>query len=197
MTTITITELAGLLSVTAPYDKRFVSAARRAGGRWNRDAKAWTFDARDRAAVEAALARCYGWAPQGAQTGDFRITLTSSNAGDREVRLLGRRVARRWRRDDDVTIGEGVAVVTGDFPSRAGSLSRPAILDPGDGDVTLVVRDLPLTVMGDEDLVETYQVAPVPAAEQDLEALRTERAQLVRRLAEIDALLAAAEAVGD
>lgn len=195
--TVTISELAGMISITAPYSADFVRQARRVGGRWNRDAKAWTFDARDRAAVEAALARCYGWAPQGAQTGDFRITLTSSNAGDREVRLLGRRVARRWRRDDDVTIGEGVAVVTGDFSSRAGSLSRPAILDPGDGDVTLVVRDLPLTVMGDEDLVETYQVAPVPAAEQDLEALRTERAQLVRRLAEIDALLAAAEAVGD
>lgn len=197
MTTITITELAGLLSVTAPYDKRFVSAARRAGGRWNRDSRAWVFDTRSRAAVEAALARCYGWAPQGAQTGDFRITLTSSNAGGREVRILGRRVARRWRRDDDVALGEGVAVIDGDFPGRAGSLSRPAVLDPGDGDVTLVVRDLPLSVMADEDLVETYQVAPVPAAEQELGALRAERDRLVRRVAEIDALLAAAEAVGD
>ena len=195
--TVTISELAGMISITAPYSADFVRQARRAGGRWNRDAKAWTFDARDRAAVEEALADCYGWAAQGAQTGDFRITLTSSNAGDREVRILGRRVALRWRRDDDVVLGEGVAVTAGDFPSRAGSLSRPAILDPGDGDVTLVVRDLPLTVMGDEDLVATYPVAPVAAAEQELGALRAERDRLVRQVAEIDALLAAAEAVGD
>lgn len=197
MDAITVTELDNTISVTAPYDAAFVRQARRAGGRWNRQARSWVFDARDRGAVEAALAECYGWAPQGAQTGDFRITLTSSNAGGREVRILGRRVARRWRRDDDVALGEGVAVVDGDFPSRGGSHSSPAVLDPGDGDVTLVVRDLPLTVMGDEDLVETYQVAPVPAAEQDLGALRAERDRLVRRLAEIDALLAAAEAVGD
>lgn len=197
MAAITISELGGMISVTAPYSADFVREARRAGGRWNRSARSWVFDARDRGAVVAALAECYGWAPQGAQTGDFRITLTSSNAGGREVRILGRRVARRWRRDDDVALGDGVAVVDGDFPSWGGSHSSPAVLDPGDGDVTLVVRDLPTAVMADEDLVETYQVAPVAAAEQDLEALRTERAQLVRRLAEIDALLAAAEAVGD
>lgn len=197
MTTITITELAGLLSVTTPYDKEFVSAARRAGGRWNRQARAWVFDARERAAVEAALAECYGWAPGGAATGDFHVTLTARNAGGREVRLMGRTIARRWRRDDDVALGEGVAVVAGDFSGRGGSLSQPAVIGWGDEDVTLIVRDLPLTVLADEDLVATYQVAPVPAAEQDLGALRAERDRLVRRVAEIDALLAAAEAVGD
>lgn len=198
MTTITITELAGLLSVVAPYDKKFVAAARRAGGRWNRDAKSWVFDARDRGAVEAALTECYGWAPAGAPTGDFRITLTSSNAEGREVRLMGRTIARRWRRDSTVVIGEGVAVIDGDFPSRAGSLSRPAILDMGDAPVTLVVRDLPVSVMADEDLVETYAITPAPAAaadlaDADLEDLRAEREKLLRRLAEIDALLADAD----
>ena len=111
---------------------------------------------------------------------------------------MGRTVARRWRRDSTVVIGEGVAVIDGDFPSRAGSLSRPAILDMGDAPVTLVVRDLPASVMADEDLVETYKVTPVPdaaagLADADLEDLRAERARLIRRLAEIDALLEAAD----
>lgn len=198
MATITITELAGLLSVVAPYDKKFVAAARRAGGKWSRDARAWVFDARDRGAVEAALTECYGWAPAGAPTGDFHVTLTSSNAGDKEVRIMGRAIARRWRRDSTVVIGEGVAVVTGDFPGRAGSLSRPAILDMGDAPVTLVVRDLPVSVMADEDLVSAYAITPAPdaaadLADADLEDLRAERAQLMRRLAEIDALLADAD----
>ena len=198
MATITITELAGMISVVAPYSADFVRQARRAGGRWNRNAKSWVFDARDRGAVEAALSSCYGWAPAGAPTGDFRITLTSGNAGDKEVRIMGRTVARRWRRDSTVVIGEGVAVIDGDFPSRAGSLSRPAILDMGDAPVTLVVRDLPASVMADEDLVETYKVTPVPdaaagLADADLEDLRAERARLIRRLAEIDALLEAAD----
>jgi len=198
MDTITITELADMVSVVAPYDAAFVREARRAGGRWNRDAKSWIFDARNKPAVEAALSSCYGWAPAGAPTGDFHVTLTAHNAGDKEVRLMGRTVARRWRRDSTVVIGEGVAVVDGDFPSRAGSLSRPAILDMGDAPVTLVVRDLPTTILDDEDLVETYEVTPVPdaaagLADADLEDLRAERARLVRRLAEIDALLADAD----
>lgn len=198
MATITITELAGMISVSAPYSADFVHQARRAGGRWNRDAKAWIFDARDRAAVEAALTDCYGWAPAGAPTGDFHVTLTSSNASDKEVRLMGRTIARRWRRDSTVVIGEGVAVINGDFPGRAGSLSRPAILDMGDAPVTLVVRDLPVSVMADEDLVSAYAITPAPdaaagLADADLEDLRAEREKLLRRLAEIDALLADAD----
>ena len=195
---ITITELAGMISVVAPYNADFVRQARRAGGKWSRDARAWVFDARDRGAVEAALVKCYGWAPAGAPMGDFHVTLTAHNAGDREVRLLGRTIARRWRRDSTVVIGEGVAVIDGDFPSRAGSLSRPAILDMGDAPVTLVIRDLPTTIMADADLVETYMITPAPdaaagLADADLEDLRAERAQLMRRLAEIDALLADAD----
>lgn len=193
---ITVTELGGMISVTAPYDKAFVREARKVGGRWNRDAKAWRFDSRNRASVEAALGRCYGWAPGGAQTGDFYVTLTSWNAGEREVRIMGRAVARRWRRDADVTLGEGAAVVSGDFTGRGGSVSHPAIIDGG-GDVTLVVHDLPTAVMANEQLVADYEISPVPPAEADLTALRAEREKLLRRVAEIDALLAAAEAVGD
>lgn len=198
MDAITITELAGLVSVTAPYNVDFVREARRAGGRWNKDSRAWVFDTRSRAAVEAALARCYGWAPGGAPTGDFHVTLTSGNAGDKEVRLLGRTIVRRWRRDSTVVIGEGVAVIDGDFPGRAGSLSRPAVIGWGDEDVTLVIRDLPTAVMADEDLVSTYAITPAPdaaagLADADLEDLRAEREKLLRRLAEIDALLADAD----
>ena len=196
MANVTVAELGGLISVTAPYDKAFVREARKVGGRWKRDASAWVFDARDRASVEAALRRCYGWAPGGAPTGDFYITLTSRNASEREVRIMGRVVARRWRRDGDVSLGEGVAVASGDFTERGGSVAHPAIVDQGD-DVTLIVRDLPTAIMADEQLVASYRVSPVPPAEADLTALRAERGKLLRRLAEIDALLAAAEAVGD
>lgn len=196
MDTVTVTELGGMISVAAPYDKAFVREARKVGGRWSRDASAWVFDARERAAVEAALSRCYGWAPGGAQTGDFYVTLTSWNAGEREVRIMGRAVARRRRRDADVTLGEGVAVTRGDFTDRGGSVSHPAIIDGG-GDVTLVVHDLPTAIMANEQLVAGYGISPVPPAEADLTALRAEREKLLRRVAEIDALLAAAEAVGD
>lgn len=196
MATVTVTELGGMISVAAPYDKAFVREARRVGGRWSRDASAWMFDARERAAVEAALGRCYGWAPGGAQTGDFYVTLTSRNAGECEVRIMGRAVARRRRRDADVTLGEGVAVTRGDFTDRGGSVSHPAIIDGG-GDVTLVVHDLPTAIMANEQLVAGYGISPVPPAEADLTALRVEREKLLCRVAEIDALLAAAEAIGD
>lgn len=83
--------------------KAFVREARKVGGRWNRDAKAWRFDSRNRASVEAALGRCYGWAPGGGPTSDFRITLTWRNAAEREVKIMGRSIARRWRRDAAVT----------------------------------------------------------------------------------------------
>ena len=194
--TITITEFGGMISVTAPYDKAFVREARKVGGRWNRDAKAWRFDSRNRASVEAALGRCYGWAPGGGPTSDFRITLTWRNAAEREVKIMGRSIARRWRRDADVTLGEGAAVVSGDFTGRGGSVSHPVVIDQGD-DVTLIVHDLPTAVMANEQLVADYEISPVPPAEADLTALRAEREKLLARVAEIDALLAAAEAIGD
>lgn len=109
---------------------------------------------------------------------------------------MGRAVARRRRRDADVTLGEGVAVTRGDFTDRGGSVSHPAIIDSGD-DVTLVVHDLPTAIMADEQLVAGYGISPVPPAEADLTALRVEREKLLRRVAEIDTLLAAAEAIGD
>ena len=50
----------GLLKVTSPYNKEFVSFARMRGGKWSDGQKVWMFDPRDEFAVRSVLIDIFG-----------------------------------------------------------------------------------------------------------------------------------------
>ena len=152
----------GLLTVSSPYNQEYVAAARRLGGRWDPRATVWRFDAREEQRVRDLLRQVYGTDGTSAvETVTVRVC-AGQYAGERQIYVAGRVVARRRCRDEEPRLASAVTVVAGSFaPERDGLDIVP---DPG----------------------------PAGLDECDRQSLTAERQRLARRLARIDALLASA-----
>lgn len=174
--------------MAAPYDPTFPKRARELGGDWKPDNKTWVFAARDEQRVRDLCREIYGTDGAPTPTVTARVDCAKTDTEfDRELRLLGRRLAYRPGRDTHVVLGDGVIVLAGGFPSCGGSVKNPR-LEFEEGTV-LEVRDVPASAPG----IDHRAVTVVAAGEPDREALEAERARLVARIAEIDAALAKTE----
>ncbi len=176
---INVTVNDSYIKVVSPYNKDFVAKARRTGGRWNADQKAWIFDARDENRVRRLLADVYGTDGHDAgETVTVRID-ASKFYNNQEIIVGGVTIVKRHRRDEEPRLAENAVIVEGSFDWRGGSQKYP-LLD--DNDAIIEVRDIPRTVAEHDglDIVESTI---------DREALAAERDRLTRRIKEIDALL--------
>jgi hypothetical protein len=180
----------GLLKVTSPYNKEFVSFARMRGGKWSDGQKVWMFDPRDEFAVRSVLIDIFG-------TDDFdscpkvnvRVKLDHFRIGDEFV-LFGRQLLRRRYADRRVDIADGVVVISGGFPPEGGSRRHPAISpEPG---TTIEVRDVPRDIAM-RAWTENKEAIELLGA-LDLEALKEEKEALLRRIEQIDQMIADLEA---
>lgn len=132
------------IAVTSPYDGEFIARAKEIGGRWNGDA--WVFDVRDEERVRDLCMSVYG--EDGRATGSedlVSIRFDAGRAGNyviegAEMRLAGRRIAHRPKRDWNVKTTKNVVVVEGSFENSGGSRKNPRIGDV-EG-VILEIRDL-------------------------------------------------------
>ncbi len=196
---ITITETSrGRIAVTTPYSADFVAAAKRLGGRWAPKSKTWTFDPRDRARVEDILTQCFGWVSQpSGELATVRVVIDDGGGNVPEVRFAGRPICWRRGRDEAVRLADNVVLVAGHFPGSGGSMRRPLVISaPSDAEVTLEIRDIPVEALAAEtssrwDSLRWERVDAGGAAQRA--ALVAERKRLQSRLAEIDAILAAAD----
>lgn len=163
-----------------PYDRGFIAKARKLGGIWDIDKKAWCFAAVDEERVRKLLIDIFKTDGSPQETATVRFP-AQSFCDEQEINLCGRVVARRWGRDSKVRLGENVIIVCGSFAGRAGSVRYPII---GDNDVILEVRDLNVEV------AKTIKGAEI-ISEETLrrEELEAEKARLLTRIADIDELL--------
>lgn len=177
----------GMIAVSSPFNPDFVKGAKRLGGKWSGDTKAWLFDVRDRGRVEDLLATCYGYsvAPSG-ELATVRIVLDEDNAGDKEVYFAGRSICSRRYRDAPVKTADNVVVIDGEFPASAGSMRYPAVIR-GSRTVTIEVRDVPVEALVAEKELRFERIDADTQAQR--EALIAERERLIARLAEIDEAL--------
>lgn len=177
----------GMIAVSSPFNPDFVKAAKRLGGKWSGDTKAWLFDARDRGRVEDLLATCYGYsAAASGELATVRIVLDEDNAGDKEVYFAGRSICSRRYRDVPVKTADNVVVIDGEFPASAGSMRYPAVIR-GSRTVTIEVRDVPVEALAAEKELRFERIDADTQAQR--EALIAERERLIARLAEIDEAL--------
>lgn len=177
----------GTISVHTPFNPDFVKGAKRLGGKWSGDTKAWLFDARDRGRVENLLATCYGYsAAASGEVATVRIVLNEDNAGGKEVYFAGRSICSRRYRDTPVKTADNVVIIDGEFPASAGSMRNPAVISGG-RTVTIEVRDVPVEALAAEKELRWERVDVEAQARRD--ALVAERERLIARLAEIDAAL--------
>lgn len=191
---VQITTKDGKTTLASPYHPDLPAAARKIGGKSQKNAAgkhtAWEFDARDEARVRALATEIYGTDGSTAvELVTVRLDMDQlSEAPD--CWFAGRRVARRPGRDDDVRLGDGVIVIEGGFAGSAGSVKYPRLgAKPG---TILEVRDLPRTAVESEG---QDGVTIVDEQGPDVDALLAERERLLARLAEIDAQLPEPEGV--
>ena len=177
----------GMIAVSSPFNPDFVKGAKRLGGKWSGDTKAWLFDVRDRGRVEDLLATCYGYsAAASGELATVRIVLDEDNAGDKEVYFAGRSICSRRYRDAPVKTADNVVVIDGEFPASAGSMRYPAVIR-GSRTVTIEVRDVPVEALAAEKELRFERIDADTQAQR--EALIAERERLIARLAEIDEAL--------
>lgn len=164
-----------------PYNPSFPTQAKKIGGRWNPDLKAWSFDARDEDRVHEMVRNIYG--TDGTNNGDL-VTVhvpIADYENDKEVRVGGITVLEKVHRDQvPRLVGDNVVRISGTFLYKSGSMRFPTI---GENDVILEVRDIPREVAEKENLEIVTETI-------DRDALLKEKAELEARLAKIDELLA-------
>ena len=150
------------IGVRSPYHPSFVARARKLNGDYVRAENVWWFDSRDEEEVRAACLAVYG------TTGDDNpplvdiqiavkdlselrlvalldnirrvdIQIAVKDLSEQSLFAYGREVLSRPGRDSRVKLGDGVVIVSGSFPSSAGSRNNPKI----GGDAVLEIRDVP------------------------------------------------------
>lgn len=170
--------------VNSPYNAAFIGKAKEIGGRWDAPSKSWTFEESNKNLVNDALIDFYGEGINGkAET--IKVDYQASKFEDvyKGNISIGNlvTVTRRYR-DRPVTITPGTIVIEGSFETSGGSSKSPR----PDADTDVILRtELPLTVYNSlSDKVK--EKLTVQSDRADLEA---EKARLLARLAEIDALL--------
>jgi hypothetical protein len=197
---ITISRNDGKITVRTPYNPTFPARARNMGGKWSGTSTAWVFDARDEQRVRKLCVDIFGTdgTPVALATVQLDAALwyrIGNHQGDeKEMYFAGRKVASRQTRDSSVQLGEGVIIISGKFPSSGGSMKYPGLAIESKDNLFLEIRDVPAghhDVSREDRESVGVTIVDISATEGEAaaETLRKERATLVARLAEIDALL--------
>lgn len=155
MNDVTITTTGGQTVAETPYNTAWSAGAKRIGGRWDPDRKAWTFDARNEKRARALARRIYGTDGDPAELADIvtvRVHVARHEVNRWEqgayAEFAGRRIATRRGRNAPVHLPVGVVLVAGEFPDRGGSMRYPAI--GAADDVVVEIRDLPRAALAVE-----------------------------------------------
>jgi hypothetical protein len=181
MDDVSIIELEGMIFLVSPYAREFPKEAKRIGGLWDSERKAWRFDARDKSRVMELAREFWGYEPgDDAQGVTVRID-PWRHLDEGVVRFAGRRIAWRPSRDAEVRLSKNVVVAEGRFMSSGGSASSPSIgIEPEREPAVLEIRDLPATALS---IVKQDTYLLVGGSRQEM--LIQERERLEKRLREI------------
>ena len=189
---------AATIQVVTPYNRDFIRAAK-AEFRAKWDGDCWCFDLRDELEVRALVKRFYGWTAGMPLVSVAVFIDRHLRAGFAPIMLLGRVLAQATRRDSGANLGDGVRIRAGSADSGGSAKNWTTEIEAG---TELVVHDLPLGMAqdyldgrGTQPGVRVELIVPVapaaPAAPDMIsrEQLAGEKAALLARLAEIEALL--------
>lgn len=191
MSDVTITTTESQVRVHSPYNPAFPDEAKKLGGKWQADSKAWVFDARDESRVRELCREVYG--TDGSDDGDqvtLKITIHDEiGARHQALYFAGRQVARAWGRDSGARLGEGVVVLEGGFGSGGSVKNWRTKARAG---TVFELRDVPRPAAEKE--IENYAQdnnVDIKIIDEtiDRDALLSERERLMTRIQEIDNLI--------
>lgn len=179
----------GKIYVQSEYNRDFIAGVKSIGGRWM--SPAWAVPAENEEMLDALLVRVYGRGCKPTETVDLLVDLGVLGEERGEIRLAGKLLARRPGRDARVILGEDVTLVSGEFRASGGSVKNPCV----SADEGVIVKCWRVPVALYERCKDQPGVSIAERSEKGkLAALKIEREQLLQRLAEIEAEIAAAGA---
>ena len=169
--------------LTAPYHPHLPKRAKALGGRFY--GESWVFDARDDASIHQLADSI--WGTTGTVSDLVTVQIETDeifSGGEDSWWLFGRKIASRNGRDEPVRLGDGVVILKGTFQPFGGSIKNYCIGNFSDG-MILELRDVPQKIVKEEDGIK------IVGSLTDFHALSAEREKRVKRIVEIDEMLAA------
>lgn len=178
--------------VCGPFNPGFVRGAKRLAGRWQARQKTWTFDSRVETSVRALCNKWYGTdGITNPDLVDLRLTYAEGKRTlQSPVVAYGRVIARAFGRDTGARLGDGIVLVQGKVTSSGSWKNWQTYIAP---DSILIMHDVPRALVTSEvPAGATIEILPNSENNQEGKAdLESERARLLRRVAELDAALSA------
>lgn len=178
----------GRIAIDSPYNPDFVSRIKAAGGRWN--GEKWEVDERNLDIVRVIMREVYGQDDRPTETVTVKVTVGERSIDESRgpVVLFGRNIASARGRDSGARVGDGVSFEKGGADSGGSMKHWCTVIEAGS---VFTVYDVPkLAVEQNIGWDEDYGTFEVIEAGDPLAALKAEKEALLKRLAEIDALLA-------
>ena len=136
------------IRVICPFHPEFMPAIAGLSGIWARAMRCWTFDQRDEEKVRAVLVAIFGHdGSEPVPLVDVELTTHRPvEATAQGIYFAGRAIANSRGRDDEASLGWGVARLEGDLPVSGGSSKYwTTTLNPG----IYEIRDLPEPALAD------------------------------------------------
>lgn len=162
---IKVKEYHRTIGVVAPYNADFVQRAKMIRGRWDSAGKMWVFPIDCADVVRETLRAVYGEDGSECKRVNVRVTVTDDLSEGESIVFCGWNICRRFGRDSAVKMAEGVALISGGFPSSGGSAKYPRCYpDPG---TVVMIYGVPLPKAEEMAAAgaEIVEPAPEPAAE--------------------------------
>lgn len=181
----------GKAYIASPYNVEFVRRIKLSGGKWSAASKRWYVPEPALPAVRAMMAEVYGETDEGPASEYVTLVvkwLENDCVTCGPVTLAGRVIASAWGRDSGAKPGTNVSFIAGS-PASGGSVKNWQTQVP-EGCVVEIYY-VPLSKA--QEIVNNHparmEVSIKGAPVIDKDALKAEREQLLKRVAEIDALL--------
>jgi hypothetical protein len=185
-----ITVSGARMTAGVPYNTKFISAAKKLGGKWV--APDWVFDARDEQRVRDLCRDIYGSDGITSDLVTLRIEWRSGNASNQSAfTVYGRVIATAFGRDSGAKLGDGIVLLAGAFSSGGSVKNWETTVGAG---TVVLVRDFPRAAAINYIAKQTendrriYSIE-IEEALIDRDALTAERDRLMARLTEINRLL--------
>lgn len=179
----------GRANIYTPYNPQFVRAIKQIGGaKWNPAQKCWSIP---EAAIEAArgiMTDVYGCTDvSGGETITVKATFAEEvTAHLADVVLFGKVLAHATGRDSGARVGDDVAFSAGGVTSGGGARNWQSVVREG----SVAILSNVSKSLYDKAVLPDGVTVEIMDSKIDREALLAEKARLLKRLAEIETLLA-------
>lgn len=185
----------GRAYLSTPYSTEFIQRIKRCGGRWDAESRRWHVPEDALPVARTIMREIYGETDEApaVETVTLEATFTRDAVGyGAPIELAGRVIARAWGRDSGARSGNEVAFVEGN-PTSGGSTRNWTTIVPA-GSVVLLFR-VPIALA--HKLLaappEDVNIRIIDDPKLNRAALIEEKAKLLARIAEINALLGEGE----